>query len=43
VAVTLPGGDLQIAWRPDGRVVMTGPVEFEREVVLRPEDVEAAP
>jgi diaminopimelate epimerase len=42
VTVTLPGGDLLIAWRPDNHVVMTGPVEFERAVVLRPEDVEAA-
>ena len=24
--VTLPGGDLHIAWRPDGHVLMTGPV-----------------
>ncbi len=40
--VTLPGGDLQIDWRADDRVIMTGPVEFEREVALRPEDFEAA-
>ena len=25
VRTTLPGGDLEIAWRPDGRVDMTGP------------------
>lgn len=27
VTVTLPGGDLQIAWEPDGPVFMTGPAE----------------
>jgi diaminopimelate epimerase len=32
VTVTLPGGDLGIDWREtDDHVVMTGPVEFERE------------
>jgi diaminopimelate epimerase len=35
--VTLPGGDLLIAWRADGHVLMTGPVELEHEGVLRPE------
>lgn len=35
--VTLPGGDLQIEWREsDGRVLMTGPVEFEFETRLDP-------
>jgi diaminopimelate epimerase len=29
--VTLPGGDLQIEWRADDRVLMTGPVEYEFE------------
>lgn len=30
--VTLPGGDLRIAWREsDGHVLMTGPVELEHE------------
>ena len=30
VKVTLPGGDLVIAWREsDGHVLMTGPVEYE--------------
>ncbi len=30
--VTLPGGDLTIAWREsDGHVLMTGPVELEHE------------
>jgi diaminopimelate epimerase len=30
--VTLPGGDLQIAWRSnDSHVLMTGPVELEFE------------
>jgi diaminopimelate epimerase len=34
-AVELPGGELTIAWRPsDGHVLMTGPVEFEREIEL---------
>jgi diaminopimelate epimerase len=42
VTVTLPGGDLLIDWREDGHVVMTGPVEFEREIVLRPEHFGAA-
>ena len=33
--VQLPGGDLLIDWRPsDGHVLMTGPVEFEREIEL---------
>jgi diaminopimelate epimerase len=31
VTVTLPGGDLLIEWRDDDHVLMTGPVEFERE------------
>jgi diaminopimelate epimerase len=29
VRVTLPGGDLQIEWRADDHVLMTGPVAFE--------------
>jgi diaminopimelate epimerase len=29
--VTLPGGNLTIEWRPDDRVLMTGPVEYEFE------------
>jgi diaminopimelate epimerase len=33
--IDLPGGELVIEWREsDGHVLMTGPVEFEREVVL---------
>jgi diaminopimelate epimerase len=36
--VTLPGGDLLVEWRErDDHVLMTGPVELEREGVLRPE------
>lgn len=36
--VTLPGGDLLIAWREsDGHVLMTGPVELEHEGVFGPE------
>jgi diaminopimelate epimerase len=32
VKVTLPGGELTIDWREkDDHVLMTGPVEFERE------------
>src|SRR4051812_24816037 len=31
VRVTLPGGDLQIEWRADDHVLMTGPVAFEFE------------
>jgi diaminopimelate epimerase len=31
VTVTLPGGDLNIEWRSDDHVLMTGPVEYERE------------
>ena len=30
VDVTLPGGVLHISWKPDDRIVMTGPVEMER-------------
>jgi diaminopimelate epimerase len=36
--VDLPGGELVIAWREsDGHLLMTGPVEFEREVELEAE------
>ena len=31
VTVTLPGGDLSIEWCSDDHVLMTGPVEYERE------------
>jgi diaminopimelate epimerase len=34
VTVTLPGGPLDIEWRADDRVWMTGPVEFEQAGVL---------
>jgi diaminopimelate epimerase len=35
--ITLPGGDLHIAWREtDGEVEMTGPVMFEYEKTLDP-------
>jgi diaminopimelate epimerase len=34
VTVTLPGGPLDIEWRPDDRVWMTGPVQFEHEGLL---------
>jgi diaminopimelate epimerase len=36
VAVRLPGGVLDIQWRDDDRVIMTGPVEFEFEARLDP-------
>jgi diaminopimelate epimerase len=42
VTVTLPGGDLLIDWAEDGRVVMSGPADFEGAVLLRPEHFEAA-
>jgi diaminopimelate epimerase len=29
VTVTLPGGDLEVEWRDNDRVLMTGPVEYE--------------
>ncbi|WP_205015230.1 diaminopimelate epimerase [Rhodoligotrophos appendicifer] len=36
VRVTLPGGDLDILWREDGHIIMTGPVayEFDGELAL---------
>jgi diaminopimelate epimerase len=35
--VSLPGGNLEIEWREsDGHVEMTGPVEFEFEMLLDP-------
>jgi diaminopimelate epimerase len=34
--IDLPGGRLDIAWRDDGHVIMTGPVAFEFEAVLDP-------
>ncbi len=36
VTVSLPGGDLQIEWREDGHVLMTGPAEisFTGEIAL---------
>lgn len=37
VTVTLPGGDLKIAWREsDGHVLMTGPTEREFDGILTP-------
>jgi len=33
--IALPGGELTVEWREsDGRVLMAGPVEFEREIAL---------
>ncbi|MEN3929545.1 diaminopimelate epimerase [Microvirga sp. W0021] len=37
VTVSLPGGDLQIEWRDNGHMFMTGPVELEWEDHFRPE------
>jgi diaminopimelate epimerase len=34
VTIALPGGPLDIEWRADDRVWMTGPVQFEHEGVL---------
>ena len=34
--VTLPGGDLVIAWRPDDHVTLTGPAEYEFSGQLDP-------
>ena len=36
VTVTLPGGDLEIKWRQDNSIVMSGPAEFEFAGVLDP-------
>jgi diaminopimelate epimerase len=36
VAVRLPGGVLDIDWRADGRIVLTGPVETEYEGAIEP-------
>ena len=32
--MTLPGGPLDIEWRADDHILMTGPVELEHEGVL---------
>jgi diaminopimelate epimerase len=34
VTLTLPGGPLDIEWRADDRIFMTGPVDVEHEGVL---------
>jgi diaminopimelate epimerase len=34
--VLLPGGDLDIHWRDDGCVIMTGPVEYEFSGMMNP-------
>ena len=36
VTVTVPGGDLQISWREDDHVIMTGPAEWEFSGTLDP-------
>ncbi len=36
VTVTVPGGDLKVAWREDGHVMMTGPAELEFAGTLDP-------
>ena len=41
--IALPGGELTIEWRDsDDHVLMTGPVEFEREITLDDSLFEAA-
>lgn len=40
--VNVPGGDLQIAWTADNRILMTGPVELEHEGVLELSELEGA-
>ena len=35
--VTLPGGDLEVEWTEKGRILMTGPVEYEFTGKLNPE------
>ncbi len=35
--ITLPGGDLQITWRDDDHMIMTGPIELEHEGWFAPE------
>jgi diaminopimelate epimerase len=34
--VSLPGGDLHVAWRDDNHVIMTGPTEVEHQGVFAP-------
>lgn len=41
--ISLPGGDLTIEWRADNHVLMSGPVEFEREGRLDPALFAAVP
>jgi diaminopimelate epimerase len=40
--VTLPGGDLDIEWREDDHVLMTGPIEYEYEGQFDPACFETA-
>jgi diaminopimelate epimerase len=42
VRVTLPGGVLDILWRDDDHILMTGPVAFEHQQTLDPAILEAA-
>ena len=37
VTVTVPGGDLEIEWAANGRILMTGPAEFEFSGMLDPQ------
>jgi diaminopimelate epimerase len=41
--VSLPGGDLEVAWREDAHVILSGPVELEFEAVLDPLLFESQP
>ncbi len=40
--VNVPGGDLQIAWTADNRILMTGPVVLESEGQLKISELEGA-
>jgi diaminopimelate epimerase len=42
VRVTLPGGPLDILWRDDDHILMTGPVELEARYELAAGDLDAA-
>jgi diaminopimelate epimerase len=34
VTITLPGGNLEINWKKDDHIVMTGPYEFNGEDIV---------
>ena len=43
VTVSLPGGDLVIAWTPDDRIMMTGPAELEFRGALARDGLQPVP